>query len=74
MQIYKLTAAERQAIEALNTERSNVLMVVCDLGGEIGCAVNSVDLDNPIYADYRALIGEILDTERFVEWTPELLV
>ena len=71
MQVYKLTTGEREAIEALNTRRSNTLMIACDLGGEIGCVVSSADLDESIYADYRALVGETLDDKRLVEWTPE---
>ena len=67
MQVYKLTSAERTVIEALSASRSNVLMIVCDFGGEIGCAIDHTDLSDPIYADYRVLLGETLDTERVVE-------
>lgn len=68
MQVYKLTSEERQAFEALSASRTNVLMVVCDLGGEIGCAVVYADLIDPVYAGYRVLLGDNLDMKRIVEW------
>jgi len=67
MFLYKLTDAERAAIEALNSSRLNVIMVVCDFGGEIGCAVVRDDLDKECFADYREVLGETLDVSRIVK-------
>lgn len=72
MQIYKLTDSERQAIEALNAQRLNVLMIVCDYGAGVGCGVVYDDLDEVPYAAYRALLGETLDSGRIVEWSEDL--
>lgn len=74
MQVYKLTPTERQAIESLSASRSDVLMIVCDVGGEIGCVVVHADIDDPTYADFRELFGETLDAERIVEWDAETFV
>ena len=73
MQIYKLTDSERSAIEALNARRLNVLMIVCDYGPEIGCGLVHDDLNKTCYADYRALLGETLDSERIAEWSEDTL-
>lgn len=69
MQVYKLTDNERQAIETLNAQRSNVLMIVCDYGVGIGCGVVYADLAEAPYAEYRALLGVTLDSMRIVEWS-----
>jgi hypothetical protein len=67
MIIYKLTVEERAAIEALSALRTNILLIVCDLGGETGCAVVYADLISELYADYRTLLSETLDPERIVD-------
>jgi len=67
MIVYKLTAEERAAIEALSASLANVLLIVCDLGGEVGCVVTYADLISEQYADYRALLSETLDPERIVD-------
>ena len=35
--------------------------------GEDGCVIIYTDLNNPIYAGYRALLGENLDIDRIIE-------
>ena len=72
MQIYKLTDSECVAVETLNAQRSNVLMIICDYGSEIGRGLVFGDLDKECYVDYRILLGETLDSERIVEWSESL--
>ena len=67
MLVYKLTNDERQAFEILSTSCSNILMVVCDMGGDFGCVVIYADLIDSKYTDYRALLGETLDSNCIVE-------
>jgi hypothetical protein len=62
--VYSLTPEEIATIQALNTQRRNVLLVVCDFGSAVG--VDPEALQNPEYADYLAALGGY-DAERVVE-------
>jgi hypothetical protein len=68
MQIYQLTDAERETIEHTTGPR-NVILVVCDYGGDIGCCVDYAALISEEFVLYHDAIAP-LDTSRIKEYTP----
>ena len=67
MQVYKLTNIERLLCDALSVTKTQTILVVCDVGGNVGCMVEYSALLDPLYADYLAILSP-LDSERIVEY------
>ena len=57
MQLYSLTLEEAAALNQLNYQRNNVLLIVCRHGEYIG--VDPIALQDPIYADWLAVLGTV---------------
>jgi len=57
MQLYSLTLEEADALNQLNCQRNNVLLIVCRHGEYIG--VDPAALQDPIYADWLAVLGTV---------------
>ena len=64
MRIYQLDENEVRAIDALNAQRTNELLIVCGYPGGISGVVAD-DLNNPIYAPYKALLN--YDENKIIE-------
>jgi len=69
MSIYQLTDAERETIEKTTGPR-NVILVVCDFGGDIGCGVDYEALISEEFKPYHDAIAP-LDDSRIKEYTPQ---
>jgi len=67
MRIYQLTDAERGIIENTTGPR-NVILVVCDFGGDIGCGVDYEALISEEFKLYHDAIAP-LDDNRIKEYT-----
>lgn len=65
MKFYQLTPAEMEAVNGLNSRRSNVLLVVCCVGELVG--VDADALRSVQYAPYLGVIGGTYLEERVVE-------
>lgn len=57
MQLYSLTPEEADALNQLNCQRSNTLLIVCCHGEYTG--VDPVALQEPTYADWLAVLGSV---------------
>jgi hypothetical protein len=68
MEVYQLTDAERKIIESTVGPR-NVILVICDYGGDIGCAVDYNSLISEEFTLYLTAISP-LDNTRIKEYTP----
>lgn len=61
MKIYQLTNDERITVEkAIST--TNIILVVCDFGGDIGCAVDYDALTSEEFAIYLSLLSPLDDS------------
>jgi hypothetical protein len=65
MQVYKVTNAERLILENIIGER-NIILIVCDFGGSVGCAVDYASLTSDSFTSYLEAIAP-LDEARIVE-------
>ena len=68
MNIYQLTDSDREKIEHTTGPR-NVILVVCDYGGDIGCCVDYDSLTSEEFKPYYDAISP-LDASRIKEYTP----
>jgi len=68
MKLYSLTKSEVSIIETLNTQRRNVLLIVCDFGDD-GIGVDPDALQEPKYSDYLVeALDDTFDAGRVVEF------
>ena len=67
MRVYKLTSNERQVIEALNSSRKNVLMVICDLGVGFESVLDYIDLEHSIFSKYKEALGDPLNPAQIAD-------
>ena len=65
MQVYQLTEDERSVISSVKGA-PNTILVVCDLGGDVGCVVDYDALVSEQYSEYLAAIAP-LDPDRIVD-------
>ena len=65
MRLYALTTVEAAVVNALNAQRTNVLLIVCQVGEHVG--VDPDALQSPDYASYLEAIGGVYQEERVVE-------
>jgi hypothetical protein len=65
VRLYTLTTAEAAATNALNAQRTNVLLILCDFGEYVG--VDPDALRSPDYAPYLETIGGTYQEGRIVE-------
>jgi hypothetical protein len=63
--IYTVSSEEAEAINALNSTRSNVLLVVCSFEQYVG--VDPEALQSPQFSDYLQVLGGVFDPARVVE-------
>jgi hypothetical protein len=61
MKIYQLTGDERVIIEKA-VSMTNVILVVCDFGDDIGCAVDYDALISEEFTVYLSLIAPLDDS------------
>jgi hypothetical protein len=65
VKFYQLTPAEVEAVNGLNSRRSNVLLIVCCVGEQVG--VDADALRRVEYAPYLDIIGGTYLEDRVVE-------
>jgi hypothetical protein len=65
VKFYQLTPAEMEAVNGLNSRRSNVLLVVCCVRERVG--VDAEALRSVEYAPYLDIIGGTYLEDRVVE-------
>ncbi len=72
MQLYTLIESEVATIEALNQQRQDELLIVCDFGVN-GVGVDPDALQQPEYSVYLEALGGTFDAGRVVEFeAPEV--
>jgi hypothetical protein len=65
MRFYKLSVEERAKIEAFNETQEGTLLIVCDHGeGRVG--IEADDIESPIYKDFFAELGNLLEPTRII--------
>ena len=69
MQLYVLTESEVDTITALNAQRTNVLLIVCDYGAD-GVGVDPDALQQSEYSVYLDALGGVFDGDRVAEFDP----
>jgi len=69
VKFYQFTPAEMEAVNGLNSQRSNVLLVVCCVGELVG--VDADALRSVEYAPYLDIIGGTYLGDRVVELPDE---
>jgi hypothetical protein len=65
MRVYQLNEHEQKLIEALNKNRSNVLMIICDHGD--GPVLEMDALESDEFAPYMNALVHQMDPARIVE-------
>jgi hypothetical protein len=66
LRVYQLNDHEVKLIEALNKNRKNVLMIICE-HGQSGPVLGMDDLESPTFAPYMNALTAQMDPARIVE-------
>lgn len=63
--LYTLTANEQEIVKKLNTGRQNTLLIIMNIGGQIG--VSAADIQTGVYKDYLNALGGVYNPLKVVQ-------